>query len=266
MSAGDFESLVRTAYPPNSLSANCRSRLSIISARIRVPRAHDNVTTTIRVDFPILGPPITVHNSRGRLHKNSWANDMKVGTKSLLVGVHQSLWHPITVYRAWLRLYGRPDVKETLCIIVHDWGYWGASEMDGLTGARHPERGAMIAARLLGDKYRDLVLLHSRRYARDRDLRPSKLCWADKLSIVYEPAWFYLLRARISGELDEYRNQAAAWVPLEKSNREWLIWIKRRFARAVISGTRVEGRRLQLRIDEPNALNVAADLEHLPTS
>ena len=46
-----------------------------------------------------------------------------------------------------------------------------------------------------------LVLLHSRRYAKVHGLEPSKLCWADKLSIMYDPEWFYLLRARASGEL-----------------------------------------------------------------
>jgi hypothetical protein len=29
---------------------------------------------------------------------------MGVGTKSLLIGVHELLWHPITVYLGWCRL------------------------------------------------------------------------------------------------------------------------------------------------------------------
>ncbi|SRR6266545_2269186 len=124
---------------------------------------------------------------------------MKVGTKSLLMGVHQIFWHPFTVYRAWTRLYGHPTFRESFCIFFHDWGYWGSSEMDGITGANHPELGAAIAGVLFGEAHRNLVLLHSRRYAVDRSRYPSKLCWADKLSIVYEPDWFYLLRARASG-------------------------------------------------------------------
>jgi hypothetical protein len=168
---------------------------------------------------------------------------MKVGTKSLLIGVHQIVWHPLTVYRAWSRLYGRPNLREALCIILHDWGYWGSLEMDGPTGAKHPEAGAAIAAALFDGAHGDLVLLHSRRYALDRKRNPSKLCWADKLSIVYEPDWFYLLRARASGELREYRKQAVAWVPPERSDREWLIWVKRRFLKTALSEARAAARK-----------------------
>lgn len=163
---------------------------------------------------------------------------MKVGTKSLLVGVHQILWHPFTVYRAWKRLYGRPTVREAICILLHDWGYWGSSEMDGSTGVRHPEVGAAVVGILFGDAHRELVLLHSRRYALEHGRDPSKLCWADKLSIVYEPNWFYLLRARASGELDEYRRQALNWIGPDKSDREWLLWVKRRFAKAALMESR----------------------------
>ena len=163
---------------------------------------------------------------------------MKLGTKSLLVGVHQVLWHPLTVYRAWTRLYGRPTLSETICIFLHDWGYWGSSEMDGADGVRHPEVGAAVVGTLFGEAHRDLVLLHSRRYALDQGRDPSKLCWADKLSIVYEPDWFYLLRARASGELNEYRRQAFNWVGPDKTDREWLLWIKRRFAKAALMESR----------------------------
>lgn len=160
---------------------------------------------------------------------------MKVGTKSLLFGVHQFLWHPLTVYWAWARLYGRPDLRELVCILIHDWGYWGSAEMDGASGARHPELGASIASKLFNHEYRDIVLLHSRRYARGCGLVPSKLCWADKLSIVYEPEWFYLLRARASGELDEYRKQATTHISVEQSDLVWLRWIKKRFAKSALS-------------------------------
>jgi len=163
---------------------------------------------------------------------------MKVGTKSLLIGVHQILWHPFTVYRAWTRLYGRPTVREAICILLHDWGYWGSSEMDGANGVRHPEVGAAVVGFFFGDAHRELVLLHSRRYAREHGRDPSKLCWADKLSIVYEPDWFYLLRARASGELDEYRRQALNWIGPDKSDREWLLWVKRRFAKAALTESR----------------------------
>jgi hypothetical protein len=134
---------------------------------------------------------------------------MKTGTKSLLFGVHQFIWHPIVVAVAWRRLYGEwPGFYEAICIFVHDWGYWGCAEMDGPQGAQHPLLGAKIAARLLGQDYERLVLLHSRTTSKSFGLEPSRLCWPDKYSIVVEPRWFYMLRARLSGELTEYHTNS----------------------------------------------------------
>lgn len=154
---------------------------------------------------------------------------MKTGMKSLLFGVHQFIWHPITVWLAWLRLYGRPTWRESVCIIIHDWGYWFTPNMDGPEGERHPEFGAHIAGKLFGRAYYELVLLHSRHYAKIVGKEPSKLCWADKLSILYDPKWFYLIRAISSGEIKEYRQNAKGWIPLERSHSFWFDWIKLKF-------------------------------------
>lgn len=153
---------------------------------------------------------------------------MNVGTKSLLFGVHQFLWHPITVLIAWWKLYGRPDWKEVVCILIHDWGYWGSPNMDGEEGERHPELAADIALALFGVYHYFLCLLHSRHLARSLRKQPSRLCWADKLSILYDPWWFYLPRAWLSGELKEYRKLAAdaGFVPLSASHREWFAWAR----------------------------------------
>lgn len=152
---------------------------------------------------------------------------MKLGQRSLLFGVHQFIWHPVTVLIAWYKLYGLPNWKELICIIIHDWGYWFAPNMDGEEGERHPEFAARWAGKLLGHEYYLLCLLHSRHYARNQNLKPSKLCWADKLSILYDPAPFYLFRANLSGEIKEYRQLAAnaGFIPLTASNREWFTWI-----------------------------------------
>lgn len=153
---------------------------------------------------------------------------MNVGTKSILFGVHQFIWHPITVYMAWKELYGRPTWKEIICIIIHDWGYWGSPNMDGVEGERHPEWAAKVVSKYLGQEYEILCLFHSRHYARIYDATPSKLCWADKLSIKHEPAWWYLFRARLSGELKEYRENAhrSGHVPKAAKDRSWFNWIK----------------------------------------
>ncbi len=157
---------------------------------------------------------------------------MKVGTKTLLFGVHQFIWHPITVLFAWIKLYGWPTWEELVCIFIHDWGYWGCSNIDGDEGERHPEGAAQIALYLLGHKAEYLCLFHSRNYARQYNVEPSKLCWADKLSIIYDPWWLYLPRAWLSGELREYRLKAAdsGAVPLSASNREWYLWFRSYYA------------------------------------
>ena len=157
---------------------------------------------------------------------------MKVGTKSILFGVHQFVWHPLTVLLAWFWLYRKaPNIREVICIIIHDWGYWGKPNMDGPEGESHPE----LAARLLhrfGKRYHDLCLYHSRHYARNAGIEPSRLCWADKLSILMEPWWLYLPRAWLSGELAEYRMLAhnAGFVPISASHREWHRWIRDRLS------------------------------------
>lgn len=157
---------------------------------------------------------------------------MNVGTRSLLFGVHQLAWHPLTVGIAWRRLYRTwPNWREWVCILVHDLGYLGSPNMDGDQGERHPELGARIAAGLLGREYGRLVLFHSRHYARRHGAQPSRLCWADKISILVEPWWLYLPRARLSGELAEYRRNAASAgaVSLEASDRDWFRFIQEHF-------------------------------------
>ena len=155
---------------------------------------------------------------------------MKTGTRSLLFGVHQFLYHPVTVWLAWLRLYGaRPTWREALCILVHDWGYWGCPEMDGHQGREHPMLGAAIVGRLLGDEYADLVRYHSRTLAKLHGEWPSKLAWPDKLHLLYYPRRFYLFLARLSGELAEYRREAASYTdkcPLSATDEQWFEWVK----------------------------------------
>lgn len=173
---------------------------------------------------------------------------MKIGTKSLLFGIHQVFWHPIMVYKAWVYLYGRPSFKETICIIIHDCGYFGKPNLDGPEGILHPELGAKIADKLFGSKYGVLCLCHSRGYIKYLfesppikcirsvklpffidyplkidDITPSKLCWADKLSFCFEPRWFYLLRARLSGELKLIRqyDHDNHVIYINKSDKEW---------------------------------------------
>jgi hypothetical protein len=158
---------------------------------------------------------------------------MRMGTRSLLFGVHQFVWHPVTVALAWRALNGRwPTWREAVCIVIHDWGYWGKRAMDDAEGERHPEVGAAIARALLGPAYGDLCEFHSRHHARAKGAEPSLLCWADKASILHDPPGFYLARALLSRELAEYRVKAAraGAVPLTATHRQWLAFIRTHFA------------------------------------
>lgn len=170
------------------------------------------------------------HFKGGRIKiLKSWQT---MGARSLLFGVHQFLWHPFTVWLAWKKLYGLPDWKTCLCILIHDWGYWGCWTMDGVDGEDHPRWAAELARRRLGQEYHDLLLYHSRHLAAKVGASPSKLCWADKLSMLYDPRWFYLFRARLTGEIREYRANARGahgrtpWSPLPRSDEEWYDRLK----------------------------------------
>src|SRR5688572_16148490 len=131
---------------------------------------------------------------------------MKIGTKSVLFGVHQFLWHPLTVLLAWRRLYGWPNWKQTIAIFCHDLGYWGCPNIDGPEGKSHPRRGALLASRIVGQFTTPLfnydihtyyfTLLHSRDAAKGEGKPVSALYAADKASILFDPKWLYLLRAR----------------------------------------------------------------------
>lgn len=155
---------------------------------------------------------------------------MRTGTKSLLFGVHNIIWHPITVLMAWCYLYKKwPSPKELFCIIIHDWGYWGYEHMDDEKGQKHPWWAANLVWRMFSDiGLFHLCLFHSRHLARMHHAEPSKLCWADKLSTAYDPCWFYLLRARLTGELKEYRANAetSGFCPASISDREWFYMIR----------------------------------------
>lgn len=130
---------------------------------------------------------------------------MKVGTKSLLFGVHCWFIHPIAIFVAWWRLYGFPwDPRLYVCFLVHDWGYFSSPNMDQWEGKRHPSTGAAIAGKLFGQEWYDMVLLHSRHYAAMMGREPSKLCAPDKLASCIYPEWLYLTLATLSGEIKEY--------------------------------------------------------------
>jgi len=165
---------------------------------------------------------------------------MTIGTKSVLYGAHQFIIHPFVVLRAWVCLYGWPNLYELLAILVHDLGYIGKDNIDGCSGKSHPILGARIVRFLTGwtknsKYYEELCLYHSRSLAKEYGKPPSKLCWADKLSVFFENKSFYLFRTRLTGELLEYRNNASLkqWVSKEVSDSVWFDSLVKGLCRVV---------------------------------
>ena len=132
---------------------------------------------------------------------------MKIGTKSILFGVHQFILHPIFTALAWWKLYGFPcDPRLWVAFFVHDLGYWGKPDMDGPAGESHPILGSRIMS-VFGRNWRGFVLYHSGYYAEQHHKKISRLCVADKYAIVLVPTWLYVFLGRLSGELYEYQYQ-----------------------------------------------------------
>jgi hypothetical protein len=135
---------------------------------------------------------------------------MRVGTKSVLFGVHAIWIHPFFVAWAWGKLFGFPwDFRLWVAFFVHDTGYLCKRDMEGFDGQRHVLLGGRIMGWLFDAYWRDFTCCHSRHWAKRVGKRYSKLCLADKLAFVLTPAWLYLPMARLSGELQEYMRVAS---------------------------------------------------------
>lgn len=167
---------------------------------------------------------------------------MRIGTKSVLFGIHQFLLHPTLLAIAWWKLNGFRSVhigqrwewytitlrdgarlrrqravdvyasllspRLWLAFFVHDLGYIGKPNMDGEEGERHPFVGAAIMRFICGEPWGLFTLYHSRFLAKKHGEQPSALCIADKLLITLYPQWLYLWLANLTGEIEEYMAQS----------------------------------------------------------
>lgn len=144
---------------------------------------------------------------------------MKMGTKSLLFGIHNLVIHPLFVLVAFPKIHRRrPTLMETTAIILHDVGYWGKTGIDTPDGKKHPYKGAAIMAFLYGQKGRDLVLGHSKDTAEENSIPLSTLYQPDKYSWAIMPAWLHWILAKASGEwreFDERRSYGIGFNPWE---------------------------------------------------
>lgn len=156
---------------------------------------------------------------------------MKIGTKSVLFGVHCFFLHPFFVAAAWRKLYGFPwDPRLWVAFFVHDIGYIGKPNMDGDEGEQHPYFGARIMGFLFGRRWYLFTLCHSRFLSKKMGVQYSRLCVADKLAIVLTPAWLYLPMAKATGEIKEYMKDAArnsnGELKISDCQKQWLTGVK----------------------------------------
>ena len=169
---------------------------------------------------------------------------MRVGTKSVMFGVHSIFVHPFFVAWAWARLYGFPwDPRLWLAFLVHDVGYVGKPNMEGSEGQQHVVLGGRIMGWFCGPEWRDFVLGHSRHWAERVGKKYSKLCLADKLAFVLTPAWLYLPMARLSGELYEYMRVSGERQLGGRVNNFELSLIKSRNPQVWLEGLKLYTRR-----------------------
>jgi len=136
---------------------------------------------------------------------------MKIGTKTLLFGNHQFLIHPFFVWLAWVKVYRRlPNWKESICILIHDWGYWGKPNIDGPEGEGHPLWATLWAKKYLDsgnlNGYSYLCAFHSSTIAKRYDTSVSRLCLPDKVGVALMPICLLVLLGKLTGETREYRN------------------------------------------------------------
>lgn len=136
------------------------------------------------------------------------------GTVSILIGAH-SIVHSYYVSKAWKILYGKkPSVKETICILLHDIGYWGTDYYANGSNAGHAELGAKIAGLLFGREYWLLVLGHSASACKKFGIEHSKLERPDEYSWIIQPMFWHKIQNVIEG----YKSTPEEWVAAIKEN------------------------------------------------
>lgn len=159
------------------------------------------------------------------------SDKMKLGTKSVLYGAHCFFLHPWFVAWAWWKLYGFPwDPRLWVAFWVHDLGYIGKPNMDGLEGEMHPYWGACVMGALFGRQWFEFTLYHSRYLAKKNGAQYSRLCVADKLAICLTPWWIAVPLDRATGEIKEYMQLAKSGQRDNSRNyqdeKEWYLGVQ----------------------------------------
>ena len=132
---------------------------------------------------------------------------MRVGTKTILFGLHSFWLHPMVVWYSYFKIYGSLSFKMAAAIFFHDLGYWRCKSLKHGDGYSHPSKSAELFSKFFKNDYHQYYQIyhHSRRYP-SGNTEVSCLGIADKLSFFYYPKWLVLFLGTLSGELKEYLN------------------------------------------------------------
>lgn len=113
---------------------------------------------------------------------------MTEGTKSLLIGCHNFIIHPLMVIKAWHWWFKTwPEPWQIVCIFIHDLGLAGRQYLsDPAAKKGHWRLGASWAKRLFGEK----GFLFCAGHTPDSMEPRSDLWYADKASWLVAPLWW----------------------------------------------------------------------------
>ena len=143
---------------------------------------------------------------------------MTEGTKSLLIGCHSFIMHPLMVIKAWRWWFGTwPEPWQIVCIFIHDLGLAGRQYLsDPKAKEGHYKFGAYWAGRLFGWKGYYFCAGHTPESCEPR----SDLWYADKASWLVAPLWWLWANYY----LDVGKNHRVS------HPHEWRLWIARNLA------------------------------------
>lgn len=162
---------------------------------------------------------------------------MLTGPRTFLIGMHNPIYHSLFVILAWKKLYNQyPTIKEFICIVLHDVGYIVQRCFDCETD-NHPVYGARICDWLLGMEYYQLCIRHSRAWAVKNGFELSKLCYADKYSILLTPNWLFKFMIYLGGEAQQYHRTTKTYkwgypIDVNKIKADYQTWFNKYYYEA----------------------------------
>ncbi len=156
---------------------------------------------------------------------------MTEGTRSLLIGCHSFIMHPLMVIKAWHWWFGRwPRPWQIICIFIHDWGIAGRDYLTWkYAKVGHWRCGAHLAYKFFGQKGFDFCAGHTPESTRAfADIKRSDLWYADKASWLVAPIWWLKLNYIFDISNNGRNKVSSPW--------EFKLWIAQNLKEDLLNG------------------------------